>query len=143
MRRGNNMTVRALRAVPLGCLMMAIIMGSELLAALRLYRLAASTARFGLRVSHSFSSTFVFQLAFIEAKMGRLNEAAELLNEVLRQEPNNASCYLELGLVHERMGEKELAAANFARSFELGADFGEEFRAALKTKIRELGQALP
>ena len=137
------MNVRAVRAASSGWLMVAIIMGSELLAALRLYRLAASTARFGLRVSHSFSSTFVFQLAFIEAKMGRLNEAAELLNELSRREPNNAPCYFELGLMHERMGEKELSAANFARSFELGTDFGEEFRAALKTKIRELGQALP
>jgi tetratricopeptide (TPR) repeat protein len=123
--------------------MVPIVMGSELLAALRLYKLAASTARFGLRVSHGFSSTFVFQLASIQEKMGRLDEAAELLNELLRREPNNASCYFELGLLHEKMGEKELAAANFARSLELGADFGEEFRVALKTRIRELGQASP
>lgn len=136
------MNARALRAVSSGWLMVPILMGSELLAALRLYKLAASTARFGLRVSHGFGSTFFFQLAFIEEKMGRLNESAELLNELLQQEPDNATCYFELGLVHEKMGDKELAAANFARSLELGTDFGEEFRAALKTKIRELGRSL-
>src|ERR1051326_141234 len=137
------MNVKALRAVSSGWLMVTISMGSELLAALRLYKLAASTARFGLRVSHGFSSTFFFQLAFIEEKMGRLNEAARLLNELLRQEPGNASCYFELGLVHEKMGEKDRAAADFARSLELGTDFGEDFRAALKVKISELGPSLP
>ena len=69
--------------------------------------------------------SILMQRAERSMSMGRADEAKELFQQVIRQDANNVSAHLHLGLAYEQLGRGPLAEAMFRKVLELRPDHAD------------------
>lgn len=69
--------------------------------------------------------SILMQRAERSMSLGRADEAKELFQQVIRQDANNVSAHLHLGLAYEQLGRGPLAEAMFRKVLELQPDHAD------------------
>jgi tetratricopeptide (TPR) repeat protein len=130
----------AVAAVFRGLMLGSTVLLSEALCAVGFSRIAASLIERRLRSSPEFSDVLCMQLADIYSRSGRFEEAIKRLDDAIKQNPNNAFLYFELGFLQESRTNYDLARDNFSRALALSSDCSEGFRNDLRSKIDQLSE---
>jgi tetratricopeptide (TPR) repeat protein len=77
-------------------------------------------------------------LAAVYERVGKLEKAERYLVAVVELEPQDPISHWDLGVVHEKQGERDRAAERFAKALSLGADLSIEFRDELRNRVNRL-----